>query len=157
MPLKSGYGQKTVRDNIEMLMKEGYARNQAIAIALTNARKAYQRKFPQGYLPSYLRVKSNPRNGGLSNFEKVIAELQAARRDLESENLRQMSIDEDSTQGALSRIGELVGVIYAADGENYIHQFKKANRPILAVNEDGTQLHIVGGQYVVTERGIEDA
>lgn len=40
MPLKRGYSQKTLSDNIRKLISEGYSRKQAIAIALNEQRKA---------------------------------------------------------------------------------------------------------------------
>lgn len=59
-------------------------------------------------------------------------------------------------------LGELVGVTYRAnrDGDSdntvYHHEFKKRSRPLLVSNSDGTQLDILGGEYQVTKRGIED-
>lgn len=57
-------------------------------------------------------------------------------------------------------IGELDGVLYTTvrDGktEAYIHEFKKGSRPLLASAHDGKSLHILGGEYEFTERGIED-
>ena len=57
-------------------------------------------------------------------------------------------------------LGNLAGVLYdtVRDGktEKYIHRFRKKSRPLLAVSPDGTQLGIVGGQFQVTEAGIED-
>ena len=39
--------------------------------------------------------------------------------------------------------------------EKYLHKFKKGARPVLAVSSEGTQLYILGGKYVFTDRGIE--
>ena len=57
-------------------------------------------------------------------------------------------------------IGEVDGILYTTkrDGviEKYVHTFKKASRPLLAVSSDGKQLFMVGGSYQFTEKGIED-
>lgn len=57
-------------------------------------------------------------------------------------------------------IGELDGVLYTTirDGkeESYIHEFKERSRPLLVSSSDGNSLHIIGGQYVMTDRGIVD-
>ena len=56
-------------------------------------------------------------------------------------------------------IGELDGVLYTTvrDGkkESYVHDFKKGSRPLLVSSHDGQSLHILGGDYEFTERGIE--
>jgi hypothetical protein len=40
MPLKRGSSKETISENIKKLMNEGYPREQAVAIALEEARKS---------------------------------------------------------------------------------------------------------------------
>lgn len=58
------------------------------------------------------------------------------------------------------QLGIVKGIIYEAeiDGEknDYIHKFNKASAPLLVVSFDGKQLYILGGEYIVTNRGIEN-
>jgi hypothetical protein len=44
MPLKKGYGKKSVSYNIKREMKSGKSRKQSVAIALSVARKAKSKK-----------------------------------------------------------------------------------------------------------------
>lgn len=58
----------------------------------------------------------------------------------------------------VSHLGSLVGIIYRSakgDGKSnaYIHFMEKP--PLLVSNPEGNQLYIVGGNYKVTENGIE--
>lgn len=58
------------------------------------------------------------------------------------------------------RLGSMVGVAYEAtrDGktDQYFHRFAKKARPDLVARDDGKRLYVVGGDYKVTDRGIED-
>lgn len=57
-------------------------------------------------------------------------------------------------------IGDCDGILYSTirDGklERYIHRFRKADRPLLVVSPDGSQLALIGGNYTFTELGIVD-
>lgn len=72
--------------------------------------------------------------------------------------VRTTRLDDRPVSGYL--LGSTVGVAYEAkrDGktEQYFHRFKKAARPDLVSKADGSQLYFAGGDYEVTERGIED-
>ncbi len=59
----------------------------------------------------------------------------------------------------LVQVGELRGLIYRSDRgqpgrpRSFVHFFQ--NPPLLTSDPRGKQLHIVGGNYRVTRRGIE--
>lgn len=57
-------------------------------------------------------------------------------------------------------MGDVEGIMYKTerDGETqrYMHKFKGDAGPSLVVQDDGKQLYLTGGDYHVTERGIED-
>lgn len=68
------------------------------------------------------------------------------------------ALDSDPVAGY--RLGSTVGIAYEAkrDGktEQYFHRFSRKARPDLVSKDDGSQLYLTGGDYVVTDRGIED-
>lgn len=57
-------------------------------------------------------------------------------------------------------IGDLDGVLYTTvrDGqrEKYVHRFRQKSKPYLVAGSDGRSLHVLGGDYEFTERGIVD-
>lgn len=54
--------------------------------------------------------------------------------------------------------GTVLGIMYrTGDGENFIHRFQAASRPLIVASPDGKQLYLIGGSYNFTERGIVDA
>ncbi len=69
-------------------------------------------------------------------------------------------IDKPEIPDVLCAIGEIDGIMYSTirDGrlEKYVHQFKKAAKPLFCVSPDGSALFLIGGDYDFTERGIVD-
>lgn len=57
-------------------------------------------------------------------------------------------------------VGDLDGVLYTTvrDGETekYVHKFRSKSKPVLVAGSDGRSLHVVGGAYEFTDRGIVD-
>jgi hypothetical protein len=102
-------------------------------------------------------TRQNPEPRGLDEAARKLEEFSGHRAD----KLVKARIS-DQRQGLV--IGELASLEYRTRREGiddgrlvrYIHKFKRKSRPLLAVTKDGTQLHIVGGQYEFTEAGIED-
>lgn len=63
------------------------------------------------------------------------------------------------TPSVLVRLGKLKGLIYSSDRgqrgqpRTFVHFLRTP--PLLACDEEGTQLYVLGGRYRVTRRGIE--
>ncbi|HEY6020918.1 MAG TPA: hypothetical protein VIY48_13765 [Candidatus Paceibacterota bacterium] len=185
MPLKNGYSQKTVQENIAQLIREGVPRNNAIRAALDHSRGVFFKRFPRGALPSYLvpkdgrRMKNpagcmpcgsmKPRRNPVppssrAGFVSRETQLQNARdlyeRFTGHEGNEVVSIDKPHMPDVMLVVGDVDGILYTTtrDGETekYIHKFKKNCRPLFCVSHDGKQIFMLGGSYDFTERGIVD-
>ena len=55
MPLKQGYSDESIRENIREMVDSGYEHKQAVAAALERARKAFKKKNPGKSLPKRLQ------------------------------------------------------------------------------------------------------
>jgi hypothetical protein len=74
--------------------------------------------------------------------------------------LEEVRIDKPVLPDVMLVVGDIDGIMYTTvrDGEveKYVHQFKKSARPLFCVSHDGKQIHLIGGEYDFTERGIVD-
>lgn len=190
--LKPGYGNAVIAENIRAEIRAGRTKPQAIAAALSAARKSFFQRYPHGALPVHLAF---PRQHRTREFYdaggRPIATCSSAdyrnRRDPDALRVNPAprfdakKIDEarrrysrfsghtEFKQGVVKvprraremlAVGKVLGIMYETvrDGrrENYLHKFREQSRPLFAVSSDGTQLHMLGGAYRFTERGIVD-
>ena len=56
-PVKGGFSQETIAKNIKLLVREGRAQKQAVAIAYASARASWRRRNTRGPFPRHLRGK----------------------------------------------------------------------------------------------------
>jgi hypothetical protein len=61
-PLRKGYSRAVISDNISTMVREGYAQDQAVAAALSSARKSYRSRHPRGRYPAHLKDTRAHRN-----------------------------------------------------------------------------------------------
>lgn len=75
----------------------------------------------------------------------------------EAKTVERAHLSDDKTSWEL---GPIRSIEYEATRDNetarWHHPFKAKSRPLLTASRDGSQLHIVGGRYEVTDAGIED-
>lgn len=60
-PLSKGYSRATVSKNISEMVRSGHPQNQAVAAALSEARKVFRKRHPGQSLPEHLKMKRTTR------------------------------------------------------------------------------------------------
>lgn len=179
MPLKTGYGYDTLRENFTQLRNQQKTPEQAAAIAYAHARMCYFKRYPSGLLPAFLAypkanrarnhydAEGKPRAMRAAVYQRNPSppreEIAAASSLLESFSgqtpKRIVKVDFPKVPRVAVAFGELIEVGYRSvrDGQLYRHTFRlKKSRPLLAASSDGKSVYIVGGRYAFTDRGIED-
>jgi len=169
MPLRNGYSQATVSANIAELRKAKYPAAQAEAIAYKKAREAWRKRHPRGPWPAHLKPKTaakkktkrsaaRKRNPGTGRSVRKATRAFEEFHGAPSKRQRRVFVPDPPEAGWL--LGRVIGVVYEAerDGEThqYMHEFRRRSAPDLVVSEDGKALYFGGGNYQVTDRGIED-
>lgn len=172
MPLARGYGFKTIRANIRQMLREGRARNVAIAAAHRSAREAFFKHHPDGILPGYIypergaidrrrsrpRIRANPAASldarDVSQGEKLYERFVGRPAD------RASVIRRPELPDALVCIGDISLIQYVAerDGKTYEfrHPFRTRSRPLLCVTPDGKLVLALGGAWTFTQDGFVD-
>jgi hypothetical protein len=110
-----------------------------------------------GRVPPSSRAKSRPRLNASKDVQKA-ARLYERFSGHEAESIGRVKVKPIPKVGVA--IGDVDGILYTTvrDGnvEKYIHKFAHKDKPILVVSPDGKSLHLIGGAYTFTERGIVD-
>lgn len=101
--------------------------------------------------------KQMKRNPSTAEWNALI-ELYKTFHSFDPEGMHVVKVDSDRIPKVLVNIGTFEEVTYRSDKfdgqmRSYTHKFKN-ERPRLCAGADG-RLYIVGGDYVITERGIE--
>jgi hypothetical protein len=178
--MKSGYSYATLAQNIDALQKAGTPRRIAIKSAFAHARVSFFKAHAKGALPAWLAYprsnrmrehyntqgepsQESTRGAFRANPSKPIREIAEARKLFadftghEPGEAVRISLPAQPKAGLV--FGTLIQVGYrsARDGRLYRHTFRtNSSRPLLIASSDGKSLHIVGGRYAFTDRGIED-
>lgn len=61
MPYRHGFSEESIHHNIALFVREGYPQDQAVAMALEIARKAWRREHPRGKYPKHLKGMRGPK------------------------------------------------------------------------------------------------
>lgn len=177
MALGKGYSRAVIEANIAELIMAGRSQAVAVAAALRSARDSYRAAHPSWPLPQHLRAK-NQQGTRRTTAGKKTAPRRAANpvppsKAVQLRDATQLyeaftghegeiiaEVKKPTIPDALLCVGEIDGILYSTvrDGvlEKYIHEFVKKSRPLFCVSPDGTSIHLLGGAYDFTERGIVD-
>lgn len=168
MKLRDGYSKQSVKDNIELLMKEGYPQNQAVAIASESGRRAYLKRHPKGFPPWHLRTQAEKLRTGPASRNPAPrgVTINDAARLATRFHGRAPKDDEISTikipklQKAATCIGDVFAIEYVAERDGKVnrfrHVFKTKSRPHLVINPDGKLALMLGGAWHFGDDGFED-
>lgn len=177
MPLHRGYSRRTIKVNVDQMIRENYPVKQALAAAHRSAREDYFRAHPDGVLPPWIypprgveaenytrtragwrKIRANPDveldaydvSKGMKLFENFVGRP-ADRSEL---------IPKPEIPDALVCIGEISVIQYVAerDGKEYEfrHPFAERARPKMCVFPDGTMVLMLGGAWRFTQDGYID-
>jgi hypothetical protein len=176
--MESGYSYAVVARNINTLISQGIRRREAIARAFAHSRVCFFKAHPKGALPEWLAYPFNyrlrehytPDGEPVGRFKRNpdIRSKAPAREVAQAKKLfadftgkkpgsvRRMKLAKAPKAGLAFGTLVQIGYVSARDGQKYRHTFSKKSRPLLIAASDGKSVHIVGGRYAFTDRGIED-
>lgn len=127
------------------------------ALAKKYSRKPREREIIKNYRERQTKgTRRNPVNQPLEQARRLSKEFHGTP----SKSLR--AVDIPAFKGPALTVGEVHGIIYQTkDGRRhkeppFLHEFKSGARPTLLSSHDGRQIHLTGGAYRFTERGIVD-
>lgn len=126
------------------------------SVGLSRKRKACRKVKDHGGRRGLAPMKQNP------DHDAEVREAVERFTGFKGERPKSVSrVSVPTAPRVLLTLGACVGIMYRTHRggrtDNYLHRFKRSARPTLAVSSDGRTLYLLGGEYRVTDRGIEDA
>ncbi len=103
------------------------------------------------------QIKKNPAQ---NDKNRKIKKAEDLYEEFTGQEVNEHVIIENQNYDVALKVGKCLGIMYETvrDGriEKYIHKFKKASQPDLAISWDGQQIIILGGAYLFKDSGIND-
>jgi len=170
MPYRHGFSEESIHHNIALFIREGYPQDQAVAMALDIARKAWRREHPRGNYPAHLKGMRGPRKRrrgkrARRNRASSSATLQLGPGREMPENT---AILRRSTLKARYAAGDLNGAVksaghyarkhrrtmYVYEGNSYMHRaFRVSDKPseyLSPINNTGDRVVSVTPDLIVS-------